>query len=49
MISPGGAASAAKDRQRQAVAGGLGSTVTGAGTAPGPVGATSGGKQLLGS
>ena len=47
MIDPAGAMAAAQIRQRQAVAGGLESTVTGAGFQP-TVGATSGGKSLLG-
>ena len=46
MIDPAGAAAAAQIRQRQSIAGGLDSTVTGAGQPA--VGATSGGKALLG-
>lgn len=46
MIDPEGAQAAAQLRQRQASAGGLNSTITGAGLAP--TSATAGGKQLLG-
>jgi hypothetical protein len=50
MIDPEGAQAAAMLRARQAVAGGLSSTITGAGSNPGAfTGATSGGKTLLGS
>lgn len=45
MISPAGSAAAAGVRRRQAIAGGLDSTITGAGNAPQ---STSGGKTLLG-
>jgi hypothetical protein len=49
MVDPEGAQAAAMLRARQAVAGGLGSTVTGAGTNQGGfTSATSGGKGLLG-
>ena len=49
MIDPAGSAAAAQVRQRQAVAGGLGSTnLPGATTAPAISGPTSGGKSLLG-
>jgi hypothetical protein len=47
MIDPAGATAAAQIRQRQSAAGGLDSTITGAGNAP--VGATSGAKTLLGT
>ena len=51
MIDPEGAQAASQIRARQAVAGGLNSTITGAGNpgAPASGGATSGGKALLGS
>jgi hypothetical protein len=50
MIDPEGAQAAAMIRQRQAAAGGLNSTITGAGANQGSfTSATSGGKQLLGS
>jgi hypothetical protein len=51
MIDPEGAQAAAQMRARQAAAGGLNSTVTGAGVGPAATAsfsATSGGKQLLG-
>jgi hypothetical protein len=52
MIDPEGAQAAAQLRQRQAVAGGLNSTITPAGAGPGGTAAfssaTSGGKSLLG-
>lgn len=49
MIDPEGAQAAAQLRARQAVAGGLGSTITGAGANPPAFAtATSGGKSLLG-
>src|SRR5271167_4688174 len=47
MIDPAGASAAASIRQRQATAGGLQSTITGAG-APPSGGPTSGAKGLLG-
>ena len=51
MTDMAGANAAAQMRQRQASAGGLQSTITGAGTQPAPTGATgatAGAKQLLG-
>jgi hypothetical protein len=48
MIDPAGQQAAANARARAAAAGGLQSTITGAGNA-GPVGATSGSKSLLGA
>lgn len=49
MVDPEGAQAAAMIRARQAVAGGLGSTVTGAGASQGAFeSATAGGKSLLG-
>ena len=49
MIDPAGAQAAAMIRARQAIAGGLGSTISpGAGNQPAYTGATSGGKTLLG-
>ena len=49
MIDPAGAQAAAMIRARQAIAGGLGSTISpGAGSQPAYTGATSGGKTLLG-
>ncbi len=49
IIDPAGANAAASERRRAAVAGGLSSTVSGAGNQPGATGPTSGGKGLLGS
>lgn len=53
MVDPAGSAAAAAARRRQATAGGLDSTITGAGMAPQAAtaasGPTAGGKQLLGS